>query len=74
MSKRRQPKRGPQPDGLADDVAYLADWAAKLAAAVTADELRAMVKGYEAIARNQKLPDEDRRIARNRANVLKRQL
>ena len=52
MSKRKQPKKlEPDPGGAADDPVYLADWAAKLAGAVTPDELRAMIRDHEAIAR-----------------------
>ena len=74
MSNRKAPTREPVPDPQADDSAYLTQWAANLAASVTPDELRATIKSYEAIARNQKLPDEDRRLARYRAKALKEQL
>lgn len=74
MSKRKAPKRELEATGVGDDSAYLTQWAVNLAASVTPDELRATVKGYEAIARNKRLPDEDRRIARNRAKALRRNL
>lgn len=81
MSKRKQTRRATaaggiaaDPDGLSDDLAYLTQWAASLAASVTPDELRAMLKGYEALARNGTLSAQDRGIARNRAKALNRHL
>jgi len=57
-----------------DSREYLADWSARIAEAVSADELKLLVDEYRAIARNRNLSDTDRSIARKRALWLSRYL
>ena len=58
----------------ADNRDYLMDWSARIAEAVSADELKLLVDEYRAIARNRNLSGTDRSIARKRALWLSRHL
>ena len=53
---------------------YLREWSAGVATAVTEGELRSLVEHYRSIERNPKLDDEDRAVARRRAQWLVRHL
>jgi hypothetical protein len=57
-----------------DNREYLADWSARIAEAVSSDELKLLVDEYRTIARNRNLSDTDRSIARKRALWLSRHL
>jgi hypothetical protein len=58
----------------ADNRDYLMDWSARIAEAISTDELKLLVDEYRAIARNRNLSDTDRSIARKRALWLNRHL
>ncbi len=55
-----------------DSPDYLTKWAAQLADALSADELRRLVQDYARQSRNSKSPETDRAFARRRANALRK--
>ena len=72
MPKRTKTSRKTRAYEFDDTPEYLAEWSAKLAEALTTDELRLLARDYGRFARNQKLSARDRQIARRREKAIRR--